>query len=126
MSRLTNSCISELDASEKCDFNRIRKDHENATQFIVDTNKYCLSFFKYIRSSFIINYLFSAIPLIRRFKKTCRGGIMVSIVASSVVDCGFKLWSNKTKDYEIGTSMCCCSDKHAALRIKSEDWLAQY
>jgi len=57
-------------------------------------------------------------------KKACKGGIMV--VASSVVDCGFKLWSNKTKDYQIGTSMCCCSDNHATLRIKSEDWLARY
>ena len=33
------------------------------------------------------------------------------------------LISNQTKDYEIGS--CCFSAKHAALRRKSKDWLAQ-
>jgi hypothetical protein len=48
---------------------------------------------------------------------------MVSMLASSAVDRGFKPWSGQTKDYKIG--ICCFSAKHAALRRKSKDWLAQ-
>jgi hypothetical protein len=46
---------------------------------------------------------------------------MVSMLATSVVDCGFEHRLDQTKDYEIG--ICCCSAKHAALRRKSKDWL---
>ena len=45
---------------------------------------------------------------------------MVSVLASSVVDCGFEPRSGQTKDYKIG--ICCFSAKHAALRRKSKDW----
>jgi hypothetical protein len=48
---------------------------------------------------------------------------MISVLASSVVDRGFEPWSGQTKDYNIG--ICCFSAKHAALRRKSKDWLAQ-
>jgi hypothetical protein len=48
---------------------------------------------------------------------------MVGVLASSAVDRGFKPQSGQTKDYEIG--ICCLSDKHAALRRKSKDWLAR-
>ena len=48
---------------------------------------------------------------------------MVSVLASSVVDRGFDPRSGQTKDYKIG--ICCFSAKHAALRIKSKDWLDQ-
>jgi hypothetical protein len=48
---------------------------------------------------------------------------MVRVLASSVVDRGFQLRSSQTKDYEIG--VCCFSDKQAALRRKSKDWLAR-
>ena len=51
------------------------------------------------------------------------GGVMVSVLASSVVDRGFKPWSDQTKDYKTG--ICCFSAKHSALRRKSKDWLAQ-
>ena len=51
------------------------------------------------------------------------GGVMVSVLASSVVDHGFEPWSSQTKDYKIG--ICCFSAKHAALRRKSKDWLAR-
>ena len=51
------------------------------------------------------------------------GGIMVSVLASSVVDRGFEFRSGQTNDYEIG--ICCFSAKHAALRRKSKDWLAR-
>ena len=50
-------------------------------------------------------------------------GLLVSVLASSVVDRGFEPRSGQTKDYKIGT--CCFSAKHAALRSKSKDWLAR-
>jgi hypothetical protein len=50
-------------------------------------------------------------------------GVMVSLLASSAVARGFEPRSGQTKDYEIG--MCCFSARHAALRIKSKNWLAQ-
>jgi len=48
---------------------------------------------------------------------------MVSVLASSAEVRGFEPRSGQTKDYEIG--ICCLSTKHAALRRKSKDWLAQ-
>ena len=48
---------------------------------------------------------------------------MVSVLASSVVDRGFEPRSGQTNEYNIG--MCCFSAKHATLRRKSKDWLAQ-
>jgi hypothetical protein len=47
---------------------------------------------------------------------------MVSVIASSAVDRGFKFWSGQTKDYKI--FICCFSAKHTSLRRKSRDWLA--
>ena len=49
---------------------------------------------------------------------------MVSMLASSAVDRGFKPRSGQTKDYKIG--ICCFSGKHAVLRRKSKEWLAWY
>jgi hypothetical protein len=51
------------------------------------------------------------------------GGVIVSVLASSVVDRGFESRSGQTKDYNIG--ICSFSAKHAALRRKSKDWLAR-
>ena len=51
------------------------------------------------------------------------GGVMVSVLASNVVDHGFEPRSGQTTDYEIG--ICCFSAKHAALRRKSKDWLTR-
>jgi hypothetical protein len=51
------------------------------------------------------------------------GGVMVSVLTLSAVDCGFEPASGQTKDYEI--LICWFSAKHAALRRKSKDWLAQ-
>ena len=50
-------------------------------------------------------------------------GVMVSVLASSGVDRWFEPRSGQTKDYKIG--ICRFSAKHAALRRKSKDWLAQ-
>jgi hypothetical protein len=47
---------------------------------------------------------------------------MVSLLASIVVDHGFKPQSIQTKDYEIG--ICCFSAKHVTLRRKRKDWMA--
>jgi hypothetical protein len=52
-------------------------------------------------------------PLTDIFKK-CIGGVMVSVLASSVVYRGFEPRSNQTKDYIIG--ICCFPAKHVALR----------
>jgi hypothetical protein len=48
---------------------------------------------------------------------------MVSVLASSVIDCGYELRSCQTKEYKIG--ICCFSAKNAALRRKNKDWLAR-
>jgi hypothetical protein len=49
-------------------------------------------------------------------------GIMDSVLASSVVDRGFKSLSSQSKDYVI--RICCFYAKKTILRNKSEDWLA--
>ena len=49
------------------------------------------------------------------------GNVMVSVLASSAIDCGYDPRSGQTKEYKIG--MCCFSAKNAALRRKSKDWL---
>ena len=49
--------------------------------------------------------------------------VMVSVLALSVVDRGFKPRSGQTEDYICG--ICCFSTKHAALRRKCKVWLAQ-
>jgi len=51
------------------------------------------------------------------------GGVMVSVLVSSVIDRGFEHRSGQTKDYKIG--ICCFSANHAALRRKSKDCLAR-
>ena len=48
------------------------------------------------------------------------GGIMVSVLAPSVVDRGFKPRSGQTKDCKI--DIYCFPAKHAALRRKIKDW----
>ena len=45
----------------------------------------------------------------------------MSMLPSSVADCGFEPRSRQTKDYKIG--VCGFSAKHAALRRKSKDGL---
>ena len=57
-----------------------------------------------------IRYLLSINPFI--ILSNCIGGLMVSVLASSVVDRGFDPRSGQTKDYKI--VMCCFSAKYAA------------
>jgi hypothetical protein len=51
-------------------------------------------------------------------------GVMVFVLASSVVDRGFELWLYQTRDYYFGIR--CFSAKHAVLRSKNKDGLARY
>jgi hypothetical protein len=50
-------------------------------------------------------------------------GVMISVLASSVVDRGFEPRSGQAKDYKIGN--CCFFVKHATVRRKSKDWLVR-
>ena len=51
------------------------------------------------------------------------GDVMAKVFASSAVDRGFESRSGQRKDYEI--CICCYFAKPAALRRKSNDWLAR-
>ena len=51
------------------------------------------------------------------------GGVMVSVLTLSVIDCGFKPQPGQTKDYKI--AFCCFSAKYAAFSRNSKDWLAR-
>jgi hypothetical protein len=51
------------------------------------------------------------------------GGVMVTMLVSSAVDCVFEPRLDQTRDYKI--DICFLSAKHTALRRKSKDWLAQ-
>jgi hypothetical protein len=48
---------------------------------------------------------------------------MVGMLASSAIDRGFESLLGQTKDYKI--CICCFAAKHAVLRRKVKDWLAQ-
>ena len=61
--------------------------------------------------SFIANPKMTTAPV----NRIC--GVMVSMLASSVVDRGLEPLSGQIKAYKI--NICCYSSKHAALRIKS-------
>ena len=50
------------------------------------------------------------------------GSVMVSVLTSSAINCGYEPRSGQTKEYQIG--ICCFSAKKASLRRKSKDWLA--
>ena len=67
-------------------------------------------------------FLVIVLSVLHRFTRNHIGGVMVSVLASSAVDRGFEPRSGQTKDYKI--CICCFSAKHAALRRKSQDWLA--
>jgi len=45
-------------------------------------------------------------------------GVMVSALASSVVNREFKLWSGQTKDYKIG--ICCFSSKYEERHVYTQ------
>lgn len=47
------------------------------------------------------------------------GGVMVSVLVSNAVDCGFHPRPGKTTDYKIG--FCCFYAKHPELRSEMKD-----
>jgi hypothetical protein len=51
------------------------------------------------------------------------GGVMINMIASSVVDHGFEPTSDQTKDCKI--PICRFSNKHASFRSKSKECLAR-
>jgi hypothetical protein len=51
------------------------------------------------------------------------GSVMVSVLASIAIECGYDPRSDQTKEYKIG--ICCFSAKNASLRRKSKDWMAR-
>ena len=51
------------------------------------------------------------------------GGVLVSVLTTSVVERGFEFRSGQTKDYTIG--ICCYSARHAGLTRKSKHELAR-
>jgi hypothetical protein len=51
----------------------------------------------------------------------CIGGVMVSVLASGAVYCGFEPWSGKTKDYRSG--ICCSSANIWQSSFRGEDFL---
>ena len=53
-----------------------------------------------------------------RFVSNRSGGVMVNVLASSVVDRGFEPRSGQTKGYKI--DICCFSAKHAAFKQKEQ------
>jgi hypothetical protein len=70
--------------------------------------------FLYVVVNIQICSLFIMLFLYVYCRRNCIGGVMVSVLTSSVVDRGFEPLSGLTKDYKIG--ICCFSAKHAALR----------
>jgi uncharacterized Fe-S center protein len=42
----------------------------------------------------------------------CIGGVMVSVLAASAVDCGFEPWSAQTIYYKIGIAASLLSTQH--------------
>jgi hypothetical protein len=62
-------------------------------------NKYKISFIYYLRLKCVLNLQSSFIHYV---KVNRIGGVMVSVLASSAVDHGFKPRSGQTKDYKIG------------------------
>ena len=72
--------------------------------------------------SSVLSYLIISVTELH-FRLNRIGGVMVSVIASSVVDRQFKPWLGQTKDYVIG--MYFLSAKYAALRSKSKERLAR-
>ena len=103
-------------------------------------NTYKLKFHNYIPCFYHDSTLFYCLPSQDQYVKalTCTSlsgsicespplylfvGVMVIVLATYAVDFWFKPHSVQTKDYKYG--ICCFSAKHAALRTKCKDWLAQ-
>jgi hypothetical protein len=81
-----------------------------------------LFYYCWVNFSDVYIYLIGIVGFVHYFLY-CIGGVMVSVLPSSGVDRGFGFRLGQTKDYNFG--ICCFSTKQAALRSKSNDWLAR-
>jgi len=61
------------------------------------------------------------VPLYLQHHRNHIGGLIVSVLTSSALDCGFESLLGQTNDYKI--DICCFSAKHVELRRKRKDWL---
>ena len=86
-------------------------------RFFVTVNSSCFV----LKLINIPSYIWSLIFLLRW--KNRIADVMVSVLASSVVDRGFEPRLGQTKDFQIG--ICCFSARLTALRRKSKDQLAR-
>jgi hypothetical protein len=67
-----------------------------------------------------VEFTFSScqtVSTVLSYSKNSISGVMVSVLASSVIYREYKPRSDQSKDYNIG--ICCFSAKHAALQRKS-------
>jgi hypothetical protein len=102
----SSSCLSSLGDI------KIKIDISNSVDIHV------IVFTKDTKSNIANNYLHFYLYLVIHI-----GRVMVSLLASSLVDRGFEHQSCQTKDYTI--DMFCFSTKHAALRSKNKNWLVR-
>ena len=96
------------------------------TRSLVFSEGSCYSIFSFLCSVLqivVCPFLFWPLYFLSFHLWNRNGDVMFGVHASSAVDRGFESRSGQTKDYKIG--ICCFSAKHAALRRKSKDWLAQ-
>jgi hypothetical protein len=80
-------------------------------------------FFCIVFCQFVLFIFFIALSVLFFYLRNRIDGVIVIVLASSMVDRGFESRAGQSKDYKIGS--CCFSAKHAALRRKSKDWLAR-
>ena len=85
----------------------------------------CIKHLKYPESSKsnikLIKCLIFLVSYAAESKQTSICGVMVSVLTSSTVNCGFEFRIDQSNDDKFG--ICCFSSKHTALRRKSKDWL---
>ena len=110
---------------------RIRQYPHSYSYRLLQTTKYS---YKYSFSNIVLHgYEFDAsfveftfcscqtVSTVLSYSKNNIGGVMVSVLTSSVIYRGYKPRSDQSKDYKIGIG--CFSAKHAALRRKNKDSL---
>ena len=103
--------------------NRLLETDTCGEDIILDTLEVCMGLLIIINE--LIMYLIFVYLLVKMFYKFFNsiGGVVLSVLISSVVDGGFESVSGQTNNYKIG--ICCLSARLVALRSKSKDWLAQ-
>ena len=74
-------------------------------------------------SCYFFVFPFTVVDLLIAYNRI--GGVMVSVLATRVVDHGFESKSGKTRDYKI--DICCFFGKHPALRFaRNQDNVSEW